>query len=114
VAEIYGSPSEEIRTTAAPEARLRIEDMEERADYRKEGETFVAYFIAADRYYIGIVRPGGRELDWVGIAGIPLTMEEVAERWFDDIENDTDIENLLREWGGESLMGEFEQFVAHD
>lgn len=112
--EIFGSPSESVRTTAAPGARLHIEDMEAVAHDWKDGETFTAYLVRDDRWYIGIARPNDGNMVWVGIAGIPLSMSDVAWRWFEDIENDTDVENLMREWGGEDLQDEFEQFVAHD
>jgi hypothetical protein len=110
--EIFGSPSEEIRTTAAPGARFHIEDMRRAALDWREAETFTAYLVRADRWYIGVIRPGDGRIAWVGIAGFPLSMEDLAVSWYQDIENDTDIENLMREWGGEDLQDEFEAFVV--
>ena len=109
-----GTPSTTyIKTTAPAEARFQIADMHERAIESKRGDTFEAFLIESPTYlYIGVARFNDR-LVWEGVAGFPASMGELGRQWFDDLETDTDVENLFREWGGEQLTAEFEEFVAH-
>jgi hypothetical protein len=112
---IYGSPSELADTTEAPDARFYIAELEERARRDRQIDGASVYWMDGPDYvYLGIARPGHDGQTWIGVAGIPRDMEYLAVDWFESLEDDIDIENLLREWGGEDLMNEFEQFVAWD
>jgi hypothetical protein len=114
---IYGSPSEEIRSTAAPEARFYVEDLQKLAQRDVLlADNFAAYLMESPTYwYIGVVRPSeDARYQWLGVAGIPREMEDVARDWFESLQDDIDIENLMREWGGHELQDEFEQFIARD
>ena len=79
----------------------------------KRCDTFEAFLLESPAYlYIGVARFNDR-LVWEGVAGFPASMAELGRQWFSELETDSDVENLFREWGGEALTGEFEEFVAH-
>lgn len=109
-----GSPSDTyVKTTAAPGARFQIANMELLASEHKERDTFHAYLIEGDEYwYIGVARRNTKLL-WEGVAGFPASMAGLAQLRFDELESDIDVEDLMREWGGEKLTAEFEEFVIH-
>jgi len=109
-----GSPSDTyVKTTAAPGARFQLSHMESMATESKDRDTFSAYLIPTpDYWYIGVARRN-TELLWEGVAGIPASMSGLAQLRFDELETDVDVEDLMREWGGEELTAEFEEFVIH-
>ena len=68
----------------------------------RQGETFVAHLLLPREpgapVAIGIVRSGETSI-WEGFAAFPWTMLEEAERRFGMLQDDVDVENLMREWG---------------
>lgn len=81
----------------------------------KRGETFVARLIAPPmedgRWRIDVARPVNGE-EWRGSAWFPEGMYEEARRRLEELETDTDVEDLLREWADEQVRDDFEQVVA--
>lgn len=99
--------------------KVRLAAVAARADSVVEGESFLAYLFspkalpsAGGFWWIGIARVGDRT-GWEGWAMIPW--EDFARRRLADLETDTDVEDLLREWGADELAkGEFGSFVARN
>jgi hypothetical protein len=78
--------------------------------------TFTAYLLEPPydgKWGIGIQRPNSVTV-WEGLATFPWVMRSYAVRRFNDLERDTDIEDLMREWGTEAEFEDFQRFMSEE
>lgn len=90
----------------------------ERVIRTKEKLSFSAMLIDLGKrgWAIGIIRPGRGEKLWDGAALFPRALKIEADKRFDDLETDVDIEDLVREWGDPEgqLLRDFEAFLGRE
>ena len=82
----------------------------------KRGENFIAHLMVSRVYRVwgvGIERPNSTEI-FVGLATFPNTMGRQAAKRFDELNNDQDIEGLLREFGTDEQYLDFMSFQIED
>ncbi|MBT8453916.1 MAG: hypothetical protein KJO40_18285 [Deltaproteobacteria bacterium] len=95
---------------------MKIEDMIEEAVAVNEGETFLAYLFPPYRdhgWRIGIIRPDGVAKAWEGFAEFPAEWGDYAKMRHSELFDDTDIEDVLREWAkDERVKIDFAEHVA--
>lgn len=82
----------------------------------KTTATFAAYLLQpppGGMWGIAIQRPNSVAL-WESVAAFPYVMGTLALRWFNDLERDVDVENLMREWGSQEAYQSFMNFMAEE
>lgn len=82
-----------------------------------EGEAFLAYLFPpkpnSEMWLIGVIRVGDGGKEWRGWAAIPW--RDYAEQRLSELEYDTDVIDLIREWGieDEEVLGYYD-FIAKE
>lgn len=84
---------------------------------RKRTEFLTAQLLAPQAigypWIIAVFRPNS-EYVWEGVAQFPSEMGEQAHRRFEELNDDVDVENLIREWSVEPTLDDFQAFLAYD